>query len=434
MALATLIDYAQILSNINACHDFFSWTTSGIKTALRKSKGAQLPGEEEIEKLDTKLGQLKNDLWKLKTTMPKMHDLIDRAEWQSHRKEVADLLPDIKDAVYDAEDLLDEFDYYALKLKVEWKKSSGQDHLGRTFLEFFDSVGSNDYVRVVNEIQEKLDHVHHQCTGMSWHQAVQKFDKSFRPETTSFLREPKIFGRGEELNQLVETLGVGGARKRSRTESNANMTELDVLPIVGMGGVGKTTMAKQIWKDAKVEEHFDCKIWICVSDDFDTKRLSKEIIEHMGENISSNNLNVVMKKLEDCVKSKRFLLVLDDMWDDVLEQGQAEWNQFCEPLKNGAEGSRILVTTRSREVAKLVGQNPYELKGLQDDVFWDFFKICAFDSRSSCNNQESLECIGKNIVIKLKGSPLAAKTIGRLLKMDLSTSHWKIYCRVNSGN
>uniref|UniRef100_A0ACD5UJY4 Uncharacterized protein n=1 Tax=Avena sativa TaxID=4498 RepID=A0ACD5UJY4_AVESA len=333
MALASFMDCAEELSNINACREFFSWTTSGIRTALRNSSATELPDEDEIEKLDTKLGQLKNGLWKLKTTMPKMLDLIDRAEWQSHKKQAADLLPDIKDAVYDAEDLLDEFDYYALKLKVEWSKSSGEDHLRDTFLEFSDSVVSNDYIIKINEIQEKLDHVHGQSMAMGLHQALQKFDRSVRPETSSFFHEPKIFGREKELKQLVETLGVR-ARKRERAE-----TKLHVLPIVGMGGVGKTTMAQQICNDVKVKKHFDRIIWTCVSDDFDTKRLTKEIIERLGGNTSPyDNLDGLMRKLEDCVKSKRFLLVLDDMWDDVLEQDGAGWKRFCEPLKNGAHG------------------------------------------------------------------------------------------------
>ena len=117
MALSMFTNCAEILSNINACHEFFIWTTSGIRTALRNSNVAQLRVNDETENLDTKVGQLEDGIWKLKTTMPKMLDLIDRVEWQSHKKQAADLLPDIKDAVYDAEDVLDEFDYYALKLK-----------------------------------------------------------------------------------------------------------------------------------------------------------------------------------------------------------------------------------------------------------------------------------------------------------------------------
>ena len=131
--------------------------------------------------------------------------------------------------MYDAEDPLDEFAYYALKLKVESSKRLGQDHL-YSFLEFFDSAGSNDYLTKVNQIQAKLDHVHDQFVGMGLHEAVQKFDKSVRPETTSFTHEPKVLGRERELKQLVGKLGVRGAGKRERTESKARMTELHVLP------------------------------------------------------------------------------------------------------------------------------------------------------------------------------------------------------------
>ncbi|XBJ21087.1 hypothetical protein VPH35_011801 [Triticum aestivum] len=439
MALTKFNDYAEVLSNINACHQFFSWMASGIITAMRyrrntpespdeENAAAQRQIQEEIEQLDTKLRQLKNCLWKLKTTMPKMLDLIDKVEWQSHKEKAAVLLPDIKDAVYDAEDLLDEFDYYALKLKVECSKKLGQDHLHGTFLEFLDGVGSNDYIRKVDDIQVKLDHVNRQAKDMGLHQAELKFDKSVRPETSSFFNEPKIFGREEELKQLVETLGVKSTRKRG-AEANARMTELPVLPIVGIGGIGKTTMAQQICNDSKVKEHFDLIIWTCASDDFDIKRLTREIIEHLGKDASSNNLDFLMRKLENCIKSKKFLLVVDDMWDDILKDDGAGWKRLCAPLTNGSEGSRILITTRSPEVANVVGPtNHYKLKGLQDGVFREFFKLCAFGSPASasfCHNRESLEGIGEKILPKLKGSPLAAKTIGRLLRMDLSTSHWE---------
>ncbi|KAM3205975.1 hypothetical protein ACQJBY_061577 [Aegilops geniculata] len=430
MALAIFNRYAGVLSNVNACREFFSWTASVI-TATRSSRNpselpcqdnaaAQRQREEEIERLE-------DDLWKLKTSMPKMLDLIDRVEFLSHKEQVAALLPDIKAAVFDAEDLLDEFDCDALKLKVECSKNLVPDRLHDICVEFYDSVRSNDYLRKVNRIQKNLDHIHKQSRHMGLHQEPLKFDKSVRPETTSNFNEPKMYGREEELKYLVEALGVR-APKRGMTESEERMTELPVFSIVGMGGVGKTTMAQQICKDTNVNRHFGREniIWTCVSYDFDIKRLTKEIIESLGGDASSNNLNALMGKLEGHVKSKKFLLVLDDMWDDILKDHGAEWISFCGSLKYGAEGSMVLVTTRSREVAKLVGtMNSYELKGLQDEVFWNFFKSCAFGPTSSCNNRESLECIGKKIVPKLKGSPLAARTIGRLLGVELSTTHWE---------
>jgi hypothetical protein len=432
MALSKFMGYAEVLSNINACREFFSWTTSGIIKAIQyhPQNTPQLPADEANttaqHQIKDEIEQLMDSLWKLKTTMPKMLDLIDRVEWQSHKKHASDLL-DIKDAVYDAEDLLEEFDYYALKLKIESSKNLGQDNLDDTFLEFFNSFRSDGYIRKVNRIQAKLDHIHRQSMDMHLDQAPQKFDKSVRPETCAFIDEPKIFGREEELKQLVRTL-ILPARKRGRTDSKSTMVKLHVLPIVGIGGVGKTTIAQQICNDANVRRHFgENIIWTCVSDDFDIKRLTKEILTHfLSEGTSSDSLDILLKKLDFVIKSKRFLVVLDDMWDDILKQDGAGWRKLFKRLENGAEGSRVLVTTRSSEVANLVcTMNHYELNGLRGGVFWEFFKLCAFGSTSSCSNRESLECIDKKILPKLKGSPLAAKTIGRLLRMDLSTTHWE---------
>ncbi|VAH12709.1 unnamed protein product [Triticum turgidum subsp. durum] len=423
MAWGLFNDGAGVLSNLNACHEFFSWTASIITAIRYRQSASDSPDRDKTAAQPhdkKKSDRLEVDLWKLKTAMPKMLDLIDRVEFVSHKEQAAALLPDIKGAVLDAEDLLDEFDYDVLKLKVECSKNLEPDHYNDTFLEFFDR--SSDYIRRVKIIQEKLDHVHKQAMDMGLHQAPRKFDKSVRPETTTnFNCVEKMVGREKEMKELVGRLGVRGL-KRGRTESKAEMTELLVLSIVGMGGVGKTTMAQQICKNANVKKHFGPIIWTCVSDDFDTKRLTKAIIEGLGGDASSDNLNVLMDKLKDRVKSKKFLLVLDDMWDDILKDDTAGWKSLCECLKSGAEGSRILVTTRFHKVGELVAPtNNYELNGLEPKVFWDFFESCAFGSTSSCNDQR----IGKDIVPKLKGSPLAAKTIGRLLRMELSTTHWK---------
>jgi adenylate kinase family enzyme len=90
-----------------------------------------------------------------------------------------------------------------------------------------------------------------------------------------------------------------------------------VLPIVGIGGVGKTTLAQDICNHSKVKGHFEPIIWICVSDDFDVKRLTKEAIEQTsGKVLENGNLNSLQLALANSVNKKRFLIVLDDMWDE----------------------------------------------------------------------------------------------------------------------
>ncbi|XP_052151910.1 disease resistance protein RGA2-like [Oryza glaberrima] len=444
---------AGLAAEANAFWEFFSWVTPHVLAAVCSQQqqhqqvdsagiGSASAGERRtatLHQIQDDLQKLEHNLWVIQTTIaPTMHDLIDRLEWYSHKETEAGHLRQIKDVVYDAEDLLDEYNYYALKVKVKASKNLGQDHLHEPFLEFLDNVNFGGKFSKVMEIQERLKHVFDQSNSLGLHKTPKKFDKIVRPETCRVLEEPdEIFGREKELEDLKQKLRVRG-HKRGRpvacsTTAEARRTELLVLPIVGMGGVGKTTMAQQICEDGVVRNHFNnCIIWICVSDEFEVNRLTRDVLKSLGVKLQdSDTRDTLMVNLRDSVKSKKFLLVLDDMWDDVLKDEKG-WRTFHRTLSNGLEGSMILVTTRSSKVANLVSNSdPYELKGLQDDVFCDFFKLCAFKSNGSRNDPEmehirpELERIGRAILPKLKGSPLAAKTLGRLLKSNLRIEHWE---------
>ncbi|CAM0901779.1 unnamed protein product, partial [Alopecurus aequalis] len=267
------------------------------------------------------------------------------------------------------------------------------------------------------------------------------FDKLVRPETTSFPNETKIFGRDKELKQLLGFLNVPTFSKRKRATSSVNASmstsasnhvsnesriiSLPVLPILGIGGVGKTTLAQHICSHQRVKSHFKKIIWICVSDDFDVKRLTKEVIQsYTGKEEAADNLDSLQRALSNHVSNKRLLIVLDDMWDDALKENGQCWKRFCAPFRSVQEGSMMLVTTRCLNVTKGVcTMEPIIVEGLKDDVFWNFFKLCSFGSESS-NIDPGLEHIGRSILPKLKGSPLAAKTLGRMLRMDLQAQHW----------
>ncbi|BAS78129.1 Os02g0281200, partial [Oryza sativa Japonica Group] len=144
-----------------------------------------------------------------------------------------------------------------------------------------------------------------------------------------------------------------------------------------------------------------------------------------GKEAKTDHLDSIQHVLRENVKNKRILIILDDVWDDALKENGQCWKKFCSPLANVCQGSMMLITTRSSKVSNALGTlEPFTVNCLQNDIFWDFFKLCAFGSDSS-NNDPELECIGRSILPKLKGSPLAAKTLGRLLRMDHHTTHWK---------
>ncbi|XP_044391652.1 uncharacterized protein [Triticum aestivum] len=381
------------------------------------------------ERYQNDLLQLQSGLEFLSDTLPAKHDLIDRAEWRSHKDSVAILLPKLKDAVYDAEDLLDDLRWYSHKVIVEGNANK------LSITGFFSSFSK------VNDIDKRLVNISECLEKMGLGEATPRFDKSVRPETTSFCNETKIFGRDVLLKKMMRLLNVptnssagskrkwkpsaDGASTSNQVSNESRLADLPVLPLVGIGGVGKTTLAQHICSHPLVKSHFKIIIWICVSDDFDVKRLTKEAIESCtGKKTKTDNLNSLQIVLSGTLSNERFLIVLDDMWDNALKEDGMCWKKFCAPLKNVLQGSMMLVTTRSQKVSELVHtMEPIILEGLKDDVFWNFFKLCVFGSESS-NDFPDLEDIGREILPKLKGSPLAAKTLGRMLQSDLHTSHW----------
>lgn len=155
-----------------------------------------------------------------------------------------------------------------------------------------------------------------------------------------------------------------------------------VLPIVGIGGVGKTTLAQHICNHPRVKSHYKLIFWTCVSNEFDKKRLIRELLQSSGKDITSGNLDYLQRTLKNIVDEKKILLILDDMWDDVLKEDRQRWKKFCASFVDVHQGSMVLVTTRSAEVAQgFHTMKPFPLDGLKDGVFWDFLNCEHSDLR-----------------------------------------------------
>ncbi|CAL5330707.1 unnamed protein product [Camellia sinensis] len=190
-----------------------------------------------------------------------------------------------------------------------------------------------------------------------------------------------------------------------------------------MGGLGKTTLAQMVYNDEVVNKHFDLKAWVCVSDEFDTMRISKVILESITSKACEfKELNQVQVQLKQNLVGKKILIVLDDVWDKKYN----DWNILKAPFNDGVSGSKIIVTTRDRDVASIMGtvQN-HLLQHLSDDDCWSVFEQHAFGNRSLDANP-NLVFIGRKIVGKCKGLPLAARTLGGLLRCKERDDEWEI--------
>ncbi|KAJ8769364.1 hypothetical protein K2173_002568 [Erythroxylum novogranatense] len=130
-------------------------------------------------------------------------------------------------------------------------------------------------------------------------------------------------------------------------------SKLHTISIMGMGGIGKTTLAKLIYNDNEIQTHFDKQMWVCVSHPFDAMRAAKAILESLDDSSVHDikELEKVLKNIRGILKEKRFLLVLDDVWNESRD----EWVELEHSLNCGLLGSALLITTRKESVASVMG-------------------------------------------------------------------------------
>ncbi|XP_037455139.1 disease resistance protein RGA2-like [Triticum dicoccoides] len=235
-----------------------------------------------------------------------------------------------------------------------------------------------------------------------------------RSKTTSEIVEPDFYGRDDQKKKIVDVIN----------SHEYSFSQLNVLPIFGIGGIGKTTFTQHICQE--MSSYFQASIWVCVSLDFSADRLAQEIVNKIAK-VDGEKKNASAEELiQQRLKGKRFLLVLDDMWT----YREDEWKKLIAPLKKvGSKGNFIIVTTRIPMVAEMVKTTncELELERLDDADTMRFFEACVFGNELEPwgKHPAALHETGHEVVHHLKGSPLATKTVGRLLRNQLTLDHWK---------
>jgi len=257
-------------------------------------------------------------------------------------------------------------------------------------------------------------------------------------EATSQLPiDVQVFGR-EEITEFILQMIIGSSsHDHERSSGGTGKTRaardnIIVLPIVGMSGVGKTTLAQVVYNHAEVKKHFQRRAWVYVSEHFSFKRTLQEILfsfngyEDNGLD-SCDSMEATITKLRSKIcEGYKFFLVLDNVWEEICQQ----WSTLLTVLSDEAHqcGSVLLVTTQNQKVAQTIARvRPIQLKALPWESFWPLFQYYAFGGTEVAQQEDNrnMLSISREIAMKLDGLPLAAKVIGNLLRCRFSQTNWR---------
>ncbi|KAL6227889.1 hypothetical protein ACLB2K_001844 [Fragaria x ananassa] len=369
------------------------------------------------------------ELTKLNKTLSTINLVLQDAEKKQVKNPlITHWLGKLKDVCYDVDDVLDELEFRKLRKKLLVNNHGIVKGKVRQFFSRWNPIVFNFKMgHKVKEIRERLVQIDNEKREFSLIQVAQLAEDHCAPRrvhddrriTTSTVEASSVIGREGDKQQILKHL-----LNDTDFSSEENVS---VISIVGLGGLGKTTLAKLVYNESMVKENFEKRMWICVSDNFDIQTLVRGITSAAGgPKCEDESLDIMETMLQDTLRSKKFLLVLDDVWDtELIGVTREKWIVLKTLLNVGANGSKIIVTTRNNQVASIVNSSyKHPLEGLPHEDSMSLFIQRAFKKGEEHRYPHLIE-IGRDIVKKCGGVPLAVATLGSMLYLNTERHKWE---------
>ncbi|KAL3038924.1 hypothetical protein AAZX31_01G158100 [Glycine max] len=355
---------------------------------------SQLAGvREQVENLKNELGWMQSFL-------------RDADAKQEGNDRVRMWVSEIRDVAFEAEELIETYVY----------KTTMQSSLDKVFRPFHLYKVRTRIDKILSKIKSISDR--RETYGVV---VMTRDDGNNSNERLRHWRQPSPYSEEEYVIELEDDMRL------LFTLLLAVEPTPHVVSIVGMGGLGKTTLAKKLYNHTRITNHFECKAWVYVSKEYRRRDVLQGILRDVDaltrdemEKIPEEEL---VNKLRNVLSEKRYLVVLDDIW------GMEVWDGLKSAFPRGKMGSKILLTTRNGDVALHADacSNPHQLRTLTEDESFRLLCNKAFPGANGIPLElVQLKSLAKEIVVKCGGLPLAVVVVGGLLSRKLKSSgEWK---------
>ncbi|KAF2290454.1 hypothetical protein GH714_013344 [Hevea brasiliensis] len=299
-----------------------------------------------IENEAALLGGARDDLEEIKRELVSMRSFLHDTDMRRPQTDVEKTwVADVRNLVYDVEDIIDEFMYLSNKRQGRHRSTRNlhntigfPKHLWKRHQIAVRLQKLSSMIKAIPERNQRY-HIDHSMEGKS---SDDSGKGALHGESSLFIKDDELVGVEDERQLLVGWL----------TNGELQRTTFQLLAWVALE---KTTLVAKAYNSETVKRHFDCYAWITVSQTYVIEDLVRSLIKQFYRatmeaapmELSSMNYQQLVEMLVNYLESKRYVVVLDDVWTANL------WSQIKVSLPNSRHGSRVMLTTRNESVASL---------------------------------------------------------------------------------
>ena len=394
------------------------------------ASAAQWIGNQLIQETNI-LFDVADQIGSLQEELELMQEYLQDAEAKQEDGEVGTLIRQVRKLAYDAEDVIDS---YVTKVGGFVEHNNG-NWLMRFSSSLYRAPRIYKAGKHIQGIQSRVERIHQRLNDQGVRR-IPKFaeilegfrllprDEGNQTRRFSYPYDDSNFdyvvGLEKEIPKLLEVL------------MGESSTHVNVVSIVGMGGSGKTTLASKLYSHPYARECFDCMAWVFISQEWSTRHTLSEILRKVGDFGDGETTHLYVElsmdelvgKLRNTLSEKPYLVVLDDVWRrEALEQ-------ILPALPQGDvnKGSKIIITTRNRDIIHFQRLQHrmyvHEPRPLSEDEGWELLRRLISRQHINCNT-ESFQRLGKEMLKKCCGLPLAISALAGILNTRVSIGEWQ---------